>query len=223
MCLINQILSPALLGQVTQIDPTTCFVGCWDQLDWSQIFSSFVVLLAVIDSLGAIPTIIKIKESSQKLSAWKAAVYSFAFMVIFYFGGLAILDLFDLDFQEFAAAGSLVIFFASMEILLDVTIFHEKTPTGHTTLVPLVFPLLAGAGSFTTLLTIGVAYSTINIIIGLLLNTIWIYVLVEWTSGVRRVLTDNGIYFIRKFFGIILLALSVKLFAENMAFLLHIN
>lgn len=190
------------------------------QFDALQTFSAFIVLLAVIDTLGVIPTILKIKESGKKLNALKASVYTLALMVGFFYGGQWMLKFFGVDTASFAAAGSIVIFLTALEIILDVTIFKEHTPLGTATLVPLVFPMLAGAGSFTTLLSLRAAYDDINILIALLINMVWVYIVIRHTQGVKRMMGNSGIYFTRKFFGIILLAMAVKLFTENMGKLL---
>ena len=115
-----------------------------------------------------------------------------------------------MDIESFAVAGAFVIFLLSLEMILDIEIFKNQGPIKEATLVPLVFPLLAGAGSFTTLLSLRAEYASVNIIVALILNMLWVYFVVRMTRKVERVLGKGGIYLIRKFFGIILLAISVK-------------
>ena len=192
-----------------------------NEIDLMQIFSAFIVLLAIIDTLGAIPKILEIKREGKRLNSLQGASFTFVLMLGFFFGGQWVLTFFGVDAPSFAAAGSIVIFLTALEIILDITIFKEHTPLGKATLVPIVFPMLAGAGSFTTLLSLRAAYADINILIALLLNMVWVFVVMRWTDKVERLLGNSGLYFTRKFFGIILLAMSVKLFTENMGKLLN--
>ena len=192
-----------------------------NQIDFMQIFSAFIVLLAIIDTLGAIPKILEIKSEGKKLNSLQGAFFTFVLMLGFFFGGQWMLKFFGVDTPSFAAAGSIVIFLTALEIILDITIFKEHTPLGTATLVPIVFPMLAGAGSFTTLLSLRAAYADVNILIALLLNMVWVFVIMRWTDKVKQLMGNSGLYFTRKFFGIILLAMSVKLFTENMGQLLN--
>ena len=132
-----------------------------------------------------------------------------------------LLKLFHVDIESFAVAGAFVIFLMSLEMILDVEIFKNQGPIKEATLVPLVFPLLAGAGAFTTLLSLRAEYASVNIIIALVLNMIWVYFVVSMTGRVERFLGKGGIYIIRKFFGIILLAISVKLFMSNITLMVE--
>lgn len=183
--------------------------------DWQQMTSAFIVLFAVIDIIGSIPIIINLKEQGKPVSAVKATLISGALMIGFFYAGDVILRLFHVDIESFAVAGALVIFLLSLEMILDVEIFKNQGPIKEATLVPLVFPLLAGAGSFTTLLSLRAEYASINILIALVLNMIWVYIVLRLTGRVERLLGKGGIYLIRKFFGIILLAISVRLFMAN--------
>ena len=189
--------------------------------DWQQMTSAFIVLFAVIDIIGSIPIIINLKEHGKPVSAIKATLISGALMVAFFYAGDMILRLFHVDIQSFAVAGSIVIFLLSLEMILDIEIFKNQGPIKEATLVPLVFPLLAGAGSFTTLLSLRAEYASINILIALLLNMLWVYIVLRLTDRVERMLGKGGIYLIRKFFGIILLAISVRLFMANITELME--
>lgn len=186
-------------------------------INFTEILSAFLVLLGIIDIVGAIPIILQLKEKGRSVSAIKATLYSFALMVGFFYGGNWILNIFNCDIDSFAAAGAILIFFMALEMILDVEIFKYNGPVKEATLVPIVFPLLAGAGVFTTLISLRAMYADINILIGLTINMIWVYFVIHSTDRIQRLLGAGGIYFIRKFFGIILLAISVKLFTENIS------
>ena len=186
-----------------------------------QIASAFVVLFAVIDVLGSTPIFISLKQQGRPVNAWKATIISFALLLGFFFAGDAMLRLFNVDIESFAMAGSLVIFLMSLEMILDVVIFKNMGPIKSATLVPVVFPLLAGAGSFTTLLSLKAEYATINILFGLLLNMVFVFVVLKATDKVERIISPSAIYLLRKFFGIILLAISVRLFTTNLSALLN--
>lgn len=179
--------------------------------------SAFLVLIGIIDIIGAVPIILQLKEKGREVSAPKATILSLMLMLGFFYGGNWILEMFGCNIQSFAAAGALLIFFMALEMILDVEIFKNQGPIQEATLVPLVFPLLAGAGTFTTLISLKAMYYDINIVTGLVLNMVWVFIVIQATGWVQRTLGVSGIYFIRKFFGIILLAISVKLFTENMA------
>jgi multiple antibiotic resistance protein len=183
--------------------------------NFQEMASAFIVLLAVIDIIGAIPIIISLKDRGQDVNATKATVLSFALLIGFFYVGDWMLKLFHVDIESFAVAGAIVIFLMAMEMLLDVEIFKNQGPIKEATLVPLVFPLLAGAGSFTTLLSLRAEYASINILIALFLNMVWVYIVIRLTDRVERLLGKGGIYMIRKFFGIILVAIAVRLFTAN--------
>ena len=184
--------------------------------NWQQMTSAFIVLFAVIDIIGSIPIIINLKEKGKDVNALKATLISFALLIGFFYAGDMMLKLFHVDIESFAVAGAFVIFLMSLEMILDIEIFKNQGPIKEATLVP----LLAGAGAFTTLLSLRAEYASINIIIALVLNMIWVYFVVSMTGRVERFLGKGGIYIIRKFFGIILLAISVRLFMANISLLL---
>jgi multiple antibiotic resistance protein len=192
----------------------------FSEINFQQIISAFIVLFAVIDIFGSIPIIIDLKQKGKGVNAMKATLVSGALMLAFYFAGDIILRLFHVDIESFAVAGAFVIFLMSLEMILDIEIFKNQGPIKEATLVPLVFPLLAGAGSFTTLLSLRAEFASVNIIIALVLNMIWVYFVVRMTDKVERLLGKGGIYLIRKFFGVILLAISVRLFTANITLLI---
>ena len=189
--------------------------------NFQQILSAFIVLFAVIDIIGAIPIIIDLKDKGKDVNALKATLISFLLLLGFFYAGDILLRLFHVDIESFAVAGAFVIFLLSLEMILDIEIFKNQGPIKEATLVPLVFPLLAGAGSVTTLLSLRAEYASVNIIVALVLNMLWVYFVVRMTRKVEKVLGKGGIYLIRKFFGIILLAISVKLFMSNITLLME--
>ena len=189
--------------------------------NFQQILSAFIVLFAVIDIIGAIPIIINLKDKGKDVNALKATLISFLLLLGFFYAGDILLRLFHVDIESFAVAGAFVIFLQSLEMIIDIEIFKNQGPIKEATLVPLVFPLLAGAGSFTTLLSLRAEYASVNIIVALVLNMLWVYFVVRMTRKVEKVLGKGGIYLIRKFFGIILLAISVKLFMSNITLLME--
>lgn len=192
----------------------------FEEFNFQQMISVFIVLFAVIDIIGSIPIIINLKDKGKEVNALKATVISFLLMIGFFYAGDFLLKLFHVDIASFAVAGAFVIFLLSLEMILDIEIFKNTGPIKEATLVPLVFPLLAGAGSFTTLLSLRAEYASVNIVVALILNMLWVYFVVRMTKQVERLLGKGGIYIIRKFFGIILLAISVRLFTVNITLLL---
>ena len=191
------------------------------QFDFQQFISAFIVLFAVIDIIGSIPIIINLRQKGREVNALKATLISFALLIGFFYVGDMMLSLFHVDIESFAVAGAVVIFLMSLEMILDVEIFKNQGPIKEATLVPLVFPLLAGAGAFTTLLSLKAEYADVNIVLALVLNMVWVFIVVSMTGRIERFLGKGGIYIIRKFFGIILLAISVKLFMANISMLMR--
>nr|WP_320060118.1 MarC family protein [uncultured Bacteroides sp.] len=186
-----------------------------------EMISAFIVLFAVIDIIGAIPIILNLTQKGKGVNAINATVISFILMVGFFYAGDMMLKLFHVDIASFAVAGAFVIFLMSLEMILDIEIFKNQGPIKEVTLVPLVFPLLAGPGTFTTLLSLRAEYDSLNIILALVLNMFWVYIVLRMTRRIENFLGKGGIYIIRKFFGIILLAISVRLFTANVSILIE--
>ena len=182
---------------------------------------AFIVLFAVIDIIGSIPIILDLKQKGRSVNSMKATLIAFALLLGFFYAGDMMLRLFQVDIASFAVAGAFVIFMMSLEMILDVEIFKNTGPIKEATLVPLVFPLLAGAGAFTTLLSLRAEYAPVNIVLALILNMVWVYIVLRMTDRIERVLGKGGIYVIRKFFGIILLAISARLFTANLTSLIE--
>jgi multiple antibiotic resistance protein len=189
--------------------------------DLREIVSAFVVLFAIIDITGSIPVIVDLNERKGKIEAGKVSLISFLTMVVFLIGGEAILHLFGVNVSSFAVAGSIVIFVLAAEMIFDIRIFKDESPSEASYIVPLVFPLIAGAGAFTTLLSLRAEYSILNIIIALALNMVVVYIVLKATNKIEHFLGKGTIYILRKFFGIILLAIAVKLFTSNLDPLLN--
>ena len=193
----------------------------WSTFSFQELVSAFIVLFAVIDIIGAIPIILDLKQRGRNVNANKATGISFALLIGFFYAGDMLLKLFQVDIASFAIAGSFVLFLMALEMILDIEIFKNQGPIKEATLVPLVFPLLAGAGSFTTLLSLRAEYAPLNIVIALVLNMVWVYVVLKLTDKVEHILGKGGIYLLRKFFGIILLAIAARLFTANATLLIN--
>ena len=181
--------------------------------NWVDYLSAFSVLFAVIDPIGAIPIVISLRDRGKTIKSGKAVIYAFSLLLLFFFVGDALLKLIGVDINSFAVAGALVLFLLALEMVLDIVIFKDTAAAGNdATYVPVVFPLLAGAGAFTTLLSLKAEYTSMNILVFLVLVS---------TKRISRILGKAGLYFVRKFFGIILLAISVRLFTSNLSYLIE--
>ena len=188
---------------------------------FKEFLSAFIVLFAIIDLTGSLPVFINLKEKKLPFSAIKAAIYATIILVAFFFVGDWILSLFNVDVSSFAIAGALVIFVIAIEMTFGVEIFKNDGPDGNVTIVPIVFPLIAGPGAFTTLLSLKAEYHPMNILLGLLLNMILVYIVLKNVGFLEKVLGKGGIFVLRKFFGIVLLAIAVKLFMNNISHLIN--
>lgn len=184
-----------------------------------EIISAFLVLFAIIDAPGSVPIFLNIKSQNRSIHPEKATLYSLIILIGFLFVGEWLLKLFQVDISAFAVAGAIVLLIISIEMIFGVEIFKNDNPSSEnsSTLFPVVFPLIAGPGSFTTLLSMRAEYHTINIILAVLINMIVVYLVLRYLSSVKRVLGDTGSYILRKFFGVILMAISVKLITSNLS------
>lgn len=189
----------------------------FNKFDTHQMISAFIVLLAIIDIIGSSPVILSLRSKGMNVSATNCTFISTVLLLLFYFGGNGVLMIFNVDISSFAIAGSLLIFFMALEMILDIEIFKNNGPTKEATIIPLVFPLVAGPGAFTALLSLKAMYADINILIALLLNMLWVLIVIMLTDKIKRFLGDGGIYFIRRFFGMILLAIAMKMFTSNIS------
>lgn len=185
----------------------------------SEILSVTMVLFAVIDILGSIPIIVGLREKVGHIQSEKASIVAFVIMVAFLFFGNKILRLLGVDVNSFAVAGSFVIFFLALEMVLGLSLFREETPTSAS-IVPIAFPLIAGAGTLTSLLSLRAEYALENIIVGILINVLLVYLVLKNTERFGKWLGPGGISILRKVFGVVLLAIAVKLFTANIQQLL---
>jgi multiple antibiotic resistance protein len=179
-----------------------------------EILSVSMILFAIIDILGAIPIVIQLRQKAGHIQSEKASLVSLSLMITFLFLGEALLNVIGLDVKSFAIAGSLVIFIIAMEMVLGISFFKEEVPES-VSIVPLAFPLIAGAGTMTTLLSLKSEYATQNIIVGIIVNMIFVYIVLKNTLSLEKLFGKAGLNVLRKAFGIILLAIAIKLFRSN--------
>jgi multiple antibiotic resistance protein len=184
-------------------------------LNFKEILSVTMILFAIIDILGSIPIIIELrKKAGGHIQSEKATLVSMILMVTFLFLGQGLLNIIGLDISSFAIAGSIVIFIIAMEMVLGVNFFKEEIPEA-VSIVPLAFPLIAGAGTMTTLLSLKAEYETINILFGIIINLIFVYIVLKNSLRIEKLFGPTGLHILRKAFGIILLAIAVKMFKNN--------
>jgi len=196
-------------------------------LDLTEIGKAFLILFAVIDIVGGIPLILQVRQKAGKIYPLRAVLVSLGIMVVFLFIGEKILGVVGVDVRSFAVAGSLVLFFIALEMILGVRLFKEDTsapglPSDDPkvySVVPLAFPVIAGAGTITTLLSLRAEFQTVNILAAIVLNMIPVLLVLMLTGRIERLLGRVGLIVLRKAFGIILLAISIKLFAGNITYL----
>ena len=185
------------------------------KIDISQIVTVTFTLFAVIDILGSIPVIIGIKKKVGEINAMQATLVSGGLMLLFFLIGERMLEFMGLDIRSFAIAGSIVIFILGLEMILGLEFFKPDAEGKTSTLVPVAFPLIAGSGTLTTVMSLKAAYQSYNILIAILINLVIIYVTLRSVNLLERLLGPSGIAVIRKFFGVILLAIAVKIFTNN--------
>lgn len=186
----------------------------------NDALSAFLILFAVIDIPGSIPIIVSLRKKVGHVQSEKATIVAGIIMIVFLFVGESILNLLGVDVQSFAIAGSFVIFFLALEMILGITLYKEESPS-TASIVPIAFPLIAGAGSMTSLVSLQAEFDNINIIIAIVANMIVVYSVLKNTERLERILGPGGLSVLRKVFGIILLAIAVKLFFTNLIPLLQ--
>ncbi len=179
-----------------------------------EIASATMILFAVIDIVGSVPVIISLRKKVGHIQSEKAALVAAGLLIAFLFIGEEILNLIGIDVNSFAVAGSFVLLFLAIEMILGVTLYRDDEPQSAS-IVPIAFPLIAGAGTMTTLLAIRAEFHVENIIVAILLNIIFVYLVLKSSARIERLLGRNGLNVIRKVFGVVLLAIAVKLFASN--------
>ncbi len=184
-----------------------------------EIGTSSMVLFAVIDIIGSVPIIIGLRNKVGHIQSEKASIVAACILIAFLFVGEEILKLIGIDVNSFAVAGAFIIFFIAIEMILGITLYKDDAPESAS-IVPIAFPLIAGAGTLTSLLSLRAEYHVENIIVAIIVNIIFVYLVLKSSLKIEKVLGKNGISIIRKVFGVILLAIAVKLFATNINALL---
>ena len=184
------------------------------ELDFKEIATVGMVLFAVIDIVGTIPIIVNLRSKHGHIESEKASIVAGIIMIVFLFAGEGLLKLIGIDVNSFAVAGSFVLFFLALEMILGIRIYRDEEASSAS-IVPIAFPLIAGAGTMTTLLSLKAQYATENIVVAIVLNIIIVYAVLKSSAKIEKMLGKNGLGVIRKTFGIVLLAIAVKLFASN--------
>ena len=188
--------------------------------DLKELLSATIVLFAVLDILGSMPIVLSMQQKGLKISPLQTAVVAFIILLTFMFVGQALLGVFGVDINSFAVAGAIVLFIVGLEMLLGIDIFRQDA-NASASVVPLAFPLLAGPASFTTILSLRAEYDTINVVLALVLNMLIVFFVLRSSSLIYKLIGESGMYVLKKFFGIIVLAISVRLFTNNLAILIH--
>jgi len=184
-------------------------------LDFRDIISTTLILFSVIDIIGNIPIIIDLKNKGVKIESGKASLVALLIMSLFLYSGEAILSLFGIDVESFAVAGAIILFLLGLEMILGITLFRDDPKSNSGTLVPIAFPLIAGAGTMTTIISLQSKYSFTDIQVGIMINIILVYIVLRTSGWIRSKIGPGGANVLRKLFGIILLAIAIKLFREN--------
>jgi multiple antibiotic resistance protein len=184
------------------------------EIDFKEILTVGMVLFAVIDIVGSIPIIVDLRTKHGHIESEKASIVAGIIMIVFLFVGEEFLKIIGIDVHSFAVAGSFVLFFIALEMILGIRLYKDEE-SSSASIVPIAFPLIAGAGTMTTLLSLRSEFHTINILIAILLNLILVYIVLKLSSKLEQLLGKNGLGVIRKAFGVVLLAIAVKLFAAN--------
>ncbi|MGE0560333.1 MAG: MarC family protein [Flavobacteriales bacterium] len=188
-------------------------------LNFKEIATATMVLFAVIDIVGSVPIIIDLRQKTGHIQSGKASIVSLVIMILFLFVGESILNLIGIDVNSFAIAGSFIIFFLALEMILGIRLYKEDENSMKTaSIVPIAFPLIAGAGTMTSLLSLRAEYAVQNIVIAIIINIILVYAVLKSSVFIERILGKGGIAVLRKVFGVILLAIAVKLFKTNAGF-----
>jgi multiple antibiotic resistance protein len=185
------------------------------QIDFLEILGAFMVLFAIIDIPGSIPVIINIKSKGVIVNPTKVTMASLLILLAFLFVGSPLLGIFGIDVSSFAIAGSFIIFLIAMEMILGIELFKQDAHGNSSAIFPIAFPLIAGAGSITTILSLKDEYETINIFIALLVNMLIVYLVLRLTTVFEKILGQGGLQILKKTFGVILLSIAIKLFLTN--------
>jgi multiple antibiotic resistance protein len=185
-------------------------------LNFKEIISVTLILFAVIDIVGSIPVVIDLRKKTGTVESGKATLVAGFIMVLFLYLGESILKLFAVDVESFAIAGAIIIFFIGMEMVMGINFFKtDPEESKSSSIVPLAFPLIAGAGTMTTIISLRAAYEEINILAGIVVNLLFVYLVLKSSKWLERKLGYAGFNILRKVFGIILLSIAIKLFKDN--------
>ena len=189
----------------------------FSHINFVEIISVFIVMYAIIDITGSIPIFISMEDSGKHIKPLQATSVALGLFLIFFFTGEALLNLFGIDIHSFAVAGAFVLFLLALEMVMGREFIKNESSGSGASIVPVAFPLIAGPGAITALLSLRAEYATVNILIGLLLNIVIDYIVIRMLKKLQKWLGDEVVYVLRKFFGVILLAIALKLFAGNIA------
>jgi len=184
-------------------------------IDFKELLTVSFTLFAVIDVIGSVPILISLKEKMGGINELKATLISGLLMILFLYIGESFLNILGLDVKSFAVGGSIVIFILGLEMVLGLEFFKSEKDVSAATVVPIAFPLIAGSGTLTTIMSLKANYGQPSILIAILFNLIIVYVVLKSLNMIARLLGPAGLIAVRKFFGVILLAIAVKIFATN--------
>ncbi|EAS20968.1 MULTISPECIES: MarC family protein [Nonlabens] len=190
------------------------FVDFFAAFDLKEFFTATMILFAVIDIIGSVPIIIDLRRKVGHVQSEKASVVAGVLMIVFLFVGERMLNLIGIDVNSFAVAGAFIIFFIALEMILGVQLYKDEAPE-TAAIIPIAFPLIAGAGTLTSVLSLRSEYSVINIIAAIIVNIIFVYIVLKNSGYIEKLIGKQGINVVRKIFGVILLAIAVKLFTTN--------
>ena len=190
------------------------------KFDLNQLLTVTFTLFAVIDIIGSIPLLHALKKKIGGLNEWKATLVSGALMVLFLYGGEQFLHILGVDQRSFAVGGSIVIFILGLEMVLGVEFFKSEQDSKASVVVPIAFPLIAGSGTLTTIISLKANYETTTVLLGILINLLFIFIVLKSMDLIERILGQAGMIAVRKFFGVVLLAIAVKIFSTNLRGLL---
>jgi multiple antibiotic resistance protein len=190
------------------------FVDFFAAFNFKETFTASMILFAVIDIIGSIPIIVDLRRKVGHIQSEKASIVAGLLMIVFLFVGERMLNLIGIDVNSFAVAGAFIIFFIALEMILGVQLYKDDAPE-TAAIIPIAFPLIAGAGTLTSVLSLRAEYYAINIIIAIMINIIFVFAVLKNSGRIEKVLGKQGINVVRKIFGVILLAIAVKLFATN--------
>jgi len=192
------------------------------QFDFKEILSATMILFAVIDIMGSIPLIISLRQKVGHIQSEKASIVAAGIMIVFLFLGESILKYLGVDINSFAVAGALVLFILALEMVLGITLIKDEEPKSAS-IVPLAFPLIAGAGVMTTIVSIRAEFAAENIVVAIIINSLLVFAVLKSAARLEKLFGESGLNILRKVFGVILLAISVKLFSENATLLLGLR